>query len=312
MKVQLLKARSAMMDYYLLDQAKLSRPLSDEDIMLLSEQLCLSHGCKKSGVKSLLVVEPADNHYSLAKVRFIHQSGKEVRLDGHGLQVAATYLSRKHQLDEFHIRCMHADLFVKKHTSLSNNRQSFRIQIEPVSFQLKTLPMNYHQKLTLINEPIPELSADHLFIAIATPAPHVLSFVEEADFLDADLARIGERANRDDQLFPEGVSVSFILRKSPSELSLKTFEPGLGLTRPSGTAVCAASLVHVLTGDGEPFSPIAVTHHCGIEHVVVHIEHQDGYWLEFIGSAELECYSCFKHADIAEGKVSQRQYVEPL
>jgi len=44
---------------------------------------------------------------------------------------------------------------------------------------------------------------------------HVLSFVEEADFLDADLARIGERANRDDQLFPEGVSVSFILRTSP-------------------------------------------------------------------------------------------------
>ncbi|MBX9886145.1 MAG: diaminopimelate epimerase [Novosphingobium sp.] len=70
--------------------------------------------------------------------------------------------------------------------------------------------------------------------------PHVVFFVGDADAVD--LARLGPKIETD-PLFPEKVNVGVASVVGPSQIRLRVWERGVGLTRACGTGACAAAVL---------------------------------------------------------------------
>ena len=69
--------------------------------------------------------------------------------------------------------------------------------------------------------------------------PHAIFWVDRLDVID--LGRVGPMLEHH-RLFPERANISLALVKSRSEIQLKTWERGAGLTRACGSGACAAAV----------------------------------------------------------------------
>jgi len=69
--------------------------------------------------------------------------------------------------------------------------------------------------------------------------PHVVFFPESLDAVDIE--SIGPKVERD-PMFPEGVNVGFAEVRGPTQIRLRVWERGAGLTKACGTGACAAAV----------------------------------------------------------------------
>jgi diaminopimelate epimerase len=152
-----------------------------------------------------------------------------------------------------------------------------------VRFELKALPLNLQQP-TLYNERIKELSAELRFTAVAVPNPHLIAIVE-TEQLQGDIQKqLSEKVNGPNELFPDGVNVSFVKQLDHGAIYVRTFERGVGFTNACGTAMSASSLVTCLQ-EINPFEQlITVYNNGGKVQCVVHKIAGD-YKIDLIGNA---------------------------
>lgn len=81
--------------------------------------------------------------------------------------------------------------------------------------------------------------------AVSMGNPHCVYFVEDAEAVD--LARIGPHAERL-PLFPERTNVEFVSLRSPSDVRLRVWERGTGITHACGSGACAVVVAGVRRG----------------------------------------------------------------
>jgi diaminopimelate epimerase len=77
------------------------------------------------------------------------------------------------------------------------------------------------------------------------PATHLVVGNPHAVALVDDLAEAGslvEEPAYDEDLFPDGVNVEFVVRRGPDHIAMRVHERGSGETRSCGTGACAAAL----------------------------------------------------------------------
>jgi diaminopimelate epimerase len=75
--------------------------------------------------------------------------------------------------------------------------------------------------------------------------PHVVLYC--ADVAKVPLERVGPILERAD-LFPRRINAHFVQVHSPSEITVRTWERGSGITLACGTGACACCVAGVLTG----------------------------------------------------------------
>jgi diaminopimelate epimerase len=98
----------------------------------------------------------------------------------------------------------------------------------------------------LIDRPIAMLPGAHAFTAVAMPNPHLVTFVERVD--EAELVAIGSACEAAPSWLPARANVSFVERRGPATLFVRTFERGVGLTDSCGSAMAASAHVGCLLG----------------------------------------------------------------
>lgn len=87
-------------------------------------------------------------------------------------------------------------------------------------------------------DPVPiDYPGVHNGLALSVGNPHVVFFVD--DVAAVDLASIGPRIERRQDIFPERVNVSFARVRENGAIVLRVWERGAGLTLACGTAACA-------------------------------------------------------------------------
>ncbi len=97
-----------------------------------------------------------------------------------------------------------------------------------------------------IDSPISEIDAELRFSYLNLGNPHIVTLVEDVDL--ERLTAIAQRTIERKDIFPNGVNVSMIQRKSESEIFVATFERGVGLTASCGTAMTASATAVALMG----------------------------------------------------------------
>jgi diaminopimelate epimerase len=274
-----MKCHGSGNDFLLIDEISNEYSFSEQEREKLALMLCNRNTeLGADGILFVLKSSQADG-----RMRVFNADGSEASMCGNGLRIVARYVCEMLNKNEAIIETMKANLKVSKQGDLYPDVETYQVEISPVSFQLNDLPLNMN-KQTLNNEKIEELNDDLTFTALAVPNPHLISIVK-AEQLQSDLQKqISEKVNNPNQLFPDGVNVSFVKPLKPGHIYVRTFERGVGFTNACGTAMSASSLVSCLLEYNKLGEIINVYNNGGRVQCVVH-QNDGNYHIDLVGNA---------------------------
>ncbi|WP_409251025.1 diaminopimelate epimerase [Bacillus sp. SCS-153A] len=279
MKINLIKCHGSGNDFLLIDEITDTYNFTEKDRQNLAIALCdRKKGIGADGILFVLESDRCDG-----KMRVFNADGSEASMCGNGLRCVGRYVTELKNKEEIIIETMKADLKVSSEASIFAEIPTFKVEISPVLFDLQQLPMNIDRQ-TLIEEKVPEISDNLTFTAVAVPNPHLISIVENKHILSNEQKSISETVNGPNNLFPDGVNVSFVQSLGTDGIYVRTFERGVGFTSACGTAMSASSLVTCLSGLNEYETEIDVFNNGGKVRVIVHKDGEN-FSMDLIGNA---------------------------
>lgn len=263
------------------------------DYHRLALQLCEMD----SEVDGLLVILPSQSAH--AKMRVFNRDGSEASMCGNGLRCVARHVCEKQGLQEAVIETMKADLAVRREETLMDGIETYSVQISPVLFELKELPMEYRNQTTLIQQAIPEISEKIMFSAVAVPNPHLIGIVpEEIQKSPEHQKKWAEKFNGKNDYFTDGVNVSYVTQLEQG-IFVRTYERGVGFTNACGTAMTASALISCMSGL-VPYGEVAVYNPGGMVKCTVN-KNGDDYELLLTGNATRISVHEFRWAEDTAG-----------
>jgi diaminopimelate epimerase len=279
LQIEILKVHGSNNDFILIDEITQEYHFSEEQRKELALLLChRENGIGADGILYTMKSEQAD-----ARMRVFNSDGSEASMCGNGLRTVARYVCEQLEVEAAVIETMKANLQVKKQEDIFPKVHTYQVEISPVSFQLADLPLKI-KKDVLVNEKIEKLSNELLFTAVAVPNPHLITVVEDLEALLPVQKELSDFVNGPNDLFPDGVNVSFVKSIEKGHIYVRTYERGVGFTNACGTAMSASSLVTCLLGLNEVEDKIHVYNDGGMVNCVVH-QNEQSYQIDLIGNA---------------------------
>jgi diaminopimelate epimerase len=278
-QIDLVKGHGSGNDFLVIDEMSKGYSFSESERADLAKLLCNRQSdLGADGILFIMKSSHAD-----ARMRVFNSDGSEASMCGNGLRLVARYVCEQLGVNKAVIETMKANLKVSKQNDLIPDIHTYQVEISPVLFELKALPLNLN-KPTLYNERIEGLSPELRFTALAVPNPHLISIVETEQLQDDSQKLLSEKVNRPNELFPDGVNVSFVKELQTGSIYVRTFERGVGFTNACGTAMSASTLVTCLHGLNEFEKVVNVYNNGGRVQCVVH-ESDGKYTIDLIGNA---------------------------
>ncbi|NRD80432.1 diaminopimelate epimerase [Bacillus sp. BRMEA1] len=279
MHIELLKGHGSGNDFLLIDEISNNYTFSEEERANLARLLCNRE--TSLGADGILFVMESD--HAEGRMRVFNTDGSEASMCGNGLRLVARYICELQGRTDAVIETMKADLKVSKRNEIYPDIHTYQVEISPVLFDLKALPLNL-DKTDLLNEKIDELSDELRFSALAVPNPHLIALVEKEQLECGLQKQLSEKLNGPNDLCPDGVNVSFVKPLQEGVIYVRTFERGVGFTNACGTAMSASTLVTCLQGINEYESVVNVCNNGGKVQCVVHRNNGE-YYIDLIGNA---------------------------
>lgn len=278
-EIELTKCHGSGNDFLLIDEITNEYQFTESDRRELALSLC--NRDTELGADGILFVMKSDR--ADGRMRVFNSDGSEASMCGNGLRCVARYICELKGTTSAVIETMKADLSVQKEKDIFPDIPTYQVEISPVSFSVKDLPLEIEQK-TLLNEKLPALSNDLEFTAVAVPNPHLIAIVDRNHIHDDTQKKLSEYVNGPNELFPDGVNVSFVKPLADGKIYVRTFERGVGFTNACGTAMSASTLVSCLNGLNEIENPVEVFNNGGKVRCVAH-KNGEGFSIDLIGNA---------------------------
>lgn len=298
MQIDLIKGHGSGNDFLIIDEISNEYFFSENERAELARLLCNRNS--ELGADGILFVMKSE--HADGRMRVFNSDGSEASMCGNGLRLVARYICEQQRLNEAVIETMKANLKVSKQRDLIPDIHTYQVEISPILFELNALPLNLN-KPTLYNERIEELSSELRFTALSVPNPHLIAMVDTAQ-LESDIQKqLSEKVNGPNELFPDGVNVSFVMQLQPGSIYVRTFERGVGFTNACGTAMSASSLVTCLQGLNEFEKVTNVYNNGGMVQCVVH-KYDGNYTIDLIGNATY-LYKASVNINFEEGSFTQ-------
>ena len=308
MEINMIKGHGSGNDFLLIDEMTNNYTFTESERAELARLLCdRKTNLGADGILFVLKSGRADG-----RMRVFNADGSEASMCGNGLRLVARYLCELLGKTEAVVETMKADLKVSKQAELFSEVHTYQVEISPVLFDLKALPLQLN-KPTLYNEKISELSDELRFTALAVPNPHLIAIVDVETLQSGVQKHLSEKVNGPNKLFPDGVNVSFVKSLGRGAIYVRTFERGVGFTNACGTAMSASSLVTCMQGLNEIESVIDVYNNGGKVQCVVH-QFEGDYQIDLIGNATY-LYKASVNIDLAVGTFevsAKKEFTEQL
>ncbi|MEH7254398.1 diaminopimelate epimerase [Neobacillus niacini] len=279
MRIDMIKGHGSGNDFLIIDEITNAYSFSEGERAALARLLC--DRSSDLGADGILFIMKSE--HAAGRMRVFNADGSEASMCGNGLRLVARYVCEMLGFKEAIIETMKADLKVSQQEDIYPDVTTYQVEISPVSFRLADLPLNLNAD-DLLNKKIPELSDALTFSALAVPNPHLISIVELEHLKSEIQKQISEKVNQPNELFPDGVNVSFVKSLSPGRIYVNTFERGVGFTNACGTAMSASSLVTCLQGLNNLEERINVYNNGGKVQCVVH-KNDENFDIDLIGNA---------------------------
>lgn len=275
----MIKCHGSGNDFLLIDEITNEYSFSEGERSELAKVLCNRES--ELGADGILFVMKSDR--TDGRMRVFNADGSEASMCGNGLRCVARYICELYDKEFAVIETMKADLLVRRDLDIFPDIPTYLVEISPVSFQAKDLPLNIEQE-SLINEKLLSLSKNLTFTAVAVPNPHLIGIVDN-DQIQSDLQKdISEYVNGPNDLFPDGVNVSFVKAIEAGKIYVRTYERGVGFTNACGTAMSASTLVSCINHLNDFEKPVEVFNNGGKVRCVAH-KLDETFKIDLIGNA---------------------------
>jgi len=214
--------------------------LPTENISELSRRMSHRHlGAGADGIILILSSEVAD-----FKMRIFNADGSEAETCGNGIRCFAKYVYERgltHKTD-FVIETLAGPNRVV--LNIENGKvKSVRSRMGKPSFERSQIPM-VGPPGQVIEEPI-DVEEEVIYItAVNIGNPHAVIFVSDAT--EAPVAELGPKIENH-YLFPQRTNVEFVSIIDRSNIVMRIWERGSGITMASGSGSCAAALASMIT-----------------------------------------------------------------
>lgn len=284
MILELLKCHGSGNDFLIIDELTKDLTFTEGERKNLALALCeRNSGLGADGILFVMKSDRCD-----ARMRVFNADGSEASMCGNGLRCVARFAHEVLGKDMMVIETMKADLAVEKAEEIYQGIPTFKVEISPVSFHVKDLPLQIESE-TLINSKLPDISDSLDFTAVAVPNPHLISIVSDEVLASGIQEDLATKMNGPNILFPDGVNVSFIKPIDTGRIFVRTFERGVGFTNACGTAMSASSLVTCLNGLNGLETEISVYNDGGqVKCIVHHNPKSNQYHIDLIGNGTYE------------------------
>ena len=220
MKLDFFKMHAQGNDYIYFDL--IDKPLPKIDFSKLAIKLSKRNfNIGSDGIVLILSSKISD-----AKMKMFNADGSEGKMCGSALRCVSHYLSQKIGKDE--------------------------VTVETLAGFKTGLIKDKEKRLVTIDLGIPEFIQDdeitindHAGSLISVGNPHFVTFM---DSFSENIANNQGLIIDDPAYFPDGINVEFVKKISESEIEIKVWERGSGVTLACGTGACAAAFSGIKKG----------------------------------------------------------------
>lgn len=181
------------------------------------------------GCDQLIVLEPPASDLADVFMRIRNADGGEVAACGNATRCVAAVLMKEKKADHVIVETAAGLL----DTEAAANGQ-VRVDMGPVRLDWREIPLA--EAVDTLHVPI-DVAPLKDAVGVNVGNPHAVFFVPDVDAVP--LATVGPVIERH-RLYPERVNVGVAQVKSESEIRLRVWERGAGITMACGTGACAA------------------------------------------------------------------------
>jgi len=232
------------------DPAAVAREVSDRHFGIGSDGLILI--CPSTSLRA------GPSKTADVRMRMFNADGSEAQMCGNGIRCLAKYTYERKLAapgPEFHIpNGKSCPVSLKVETGngiltlgLTTNKNdkvtSVCVNMGRPRLTPKDIPVNISGD-NIINYPVEILGQRLEMTCVSMGNPHAVFFFD--DVTKVDIERLGP-AIENLELFPHRTNVHFAQVNSPSEITMRTWERGSGITLACGTGACSVCVAGVLT-----------------------------------------------------------------
>lgn len=203
------------------------RDVKGYDLSKLALKLCDRH--RGIGADGLIAVK--ENPLEMI---YYNSDGSRAKMCGNGIRCFANYVYDKNieRSNYYTIKTLAGDLAMNVK---STSPFICEVDMGVPSYKTSDIPMNIEQE-EFIREDIEVDGTIYRVTSLLMGATHSVIMTEQLD--DEEITLVGKALNNH-KLYPNGTNVNFFELINETEIHMKTFERGAGLTLACGTGACA-------------------------------------------------------------------------
>lgn len=254
MQIEFIKCHGSGNDFPLVD----ARALTLDDASWATVARTLADRSGPVGGDGLLLLTGGDADHAFG-MRMFNSDGSEAETCLNGLRCVARAGFEAMGVDHATVRLKTSSASVARDPSVAPGVVTVRETAGPTDLDVRRWPLRGQAQI--VEGVVPDLPTSRRFTAVAIPNPHLITIVEAVD--DAELAALGAICEAAPPWLPNRANVSFVELRG-SDLFVRTFERGVGLTDSCGSAMAASTYVACLTGRVAYDVPLAVFNRGGM------------------------------------------------
>jgi len=211
----------------------------------LAQMLCSRHfGIGADGI--ILILDSQDHD---SKFRIYNSDGSEAEMCGNGMRCFAKLLYEKKMISQkrFRVDTKAGTVIPEILPDDKGKVQSVRVDVGEPILLCRDIPFKSPNEKAL-DELLFVGDREYRITAVSMGNPHAVIFVDSYDTLDLETEG---RAIETHERFPEKINVEFVQVLSRTELNMRVWERGAGVTLACGTGACAVLVAAHLTGRTE-------------------------------------------------------------
>ena len=205
------------------------------------------------GGDGLLLLGSGDDAHAFAMTMF-NADGSQAETCLNGLRCVARMGFEALGIDRATVKLKTSSALAERDADVAPGVYTVRETAGPAGLDVRAWPLAADVE-QIVEARVAPLGSERLFTAVAMPNPHLVTFVDAVD--EAELVAIGTVCEAAPEWLPNRANVSFVEVRG-SDLFVRTFERGVGLTDSCGSAMAASAFAACLTGRLDYDTPITV------------------------------------------------------
>jgi diaminopimelate epimerase len=227
---------------------------------------------------------------------FFNPDGSFAEFCGNGMRCLGRVILELRDVDAATIRSGPQEYTVHRGSTTTEGVRQISLEHPAVDFDSDAPVVAGHRRLYQAR--LPELDPALEFTTVSIPNPHLVALI--GTYVESDLIAMGERVAARHDVFPAGANLSVLLPLTPTEIFVRTYERGAGLTASCGSGMAASRAVYSRLGRIDPERSVLVRNAGGMATVSLRVRH--GQWYPVLeGNATFVYRATVDPAALARG-----------